>query len=129
MQLTAVGHRPCSRPARPLDGYDDPGGVDTRRALTSWMRHCGDGPPASVSWPPFEECVSREDAEAPRGARLLLAQEHEEETSGNPHQLKVLRPVAREVVYWQSSADGAAQDLLSSQDSGRYRCHPARPHR
>lgn len=62
----------------------------------------------------FEECVSREDAEALRGARLLV-EEHEEEDAWYPHQLKGLAARTRsgEVLGTVSGlTPGAAQDLL-----------------
>ena len=62
----------------------------------------------------FEECVSREDAEALRGVRLLV-EEHEEEDAWYPHQLKGLaaRTPGGEVLGTVSGlTPGAAQDLL-----------------
>ena len=62
----------------------------------------------------FEECTSREDAEALRGARLLV-EEHEEEDAWYPHQLTGLeaRTPAGEVLGTVSGlTPGAAQDLL-----------------
>ncbi len=62
----------------------------------------------------FEECVSREEAEALRGARLLV-EEHEEEDAWYPHQLKGLtaRTPSGEVLGTVSGlTPGAAQDLL-----------------
>ena len=62
----------------------------------------------------FDECVSREDAEALRGARLLV-EEHEEEDAWYPHQLKGLqaRTPGGDVLGTVSGlTPGAAQDLL-----------------
>ena len=62
----------------------------------------------------FEECASREDAEALRGARLLV-DEHEEEDAWYPHQLKGLAartPGGKELGTVTGLTPGAAQDLL-----------------
>ena len=62
----------------------------------------------------FEECASREDAEALRGARLLV-DEHEEEDAWYPHQLKDLTartPGGKELGTVTGLTPGAAQDLL-----------------
>ena len=62
----------------------------------------------------FEECASREDAEALRGARLLV-EEHEEEDAWYPHQLKGLAartPGGEDLGTVTGLTPGAAQDLL-----------------
>ena len=62
----------------------------------------------------FEECASREDAEALRGARLLV-EEHEEEDAWYPHQLKGLAartPGEEDLGTVTGLTPGAAQDLL-----------------
>ena len=62
----------------------------------------------------FEECASREDAEALRGARLLV-EEHEEEDAWYPHQLKGLAartPGGEDLGTITGLTPGAAQDLL-----------------
>ena len=62
----------------------------------------------------FEECASREDAEALRGARLLV-EEHEEEYAWYPHQLKGLAartPGGEDLGTVTGLTPGAAQDLL-----------------
>ena len=62
----------------------------------------------------FEECGSREDAEALRGARLLV-EEHEEEDAWYPHQLKGLAartPGGEDLGTVTGLTPGAAQDLL-----------------
>ena len=62
----------------------------------------------------FEECASREDAEALRGARLLV-EEHEEENAWYPHQLKGLAartPGGEDLGTVTGLTPGAAQDLL-----------------
>lgn len=62
----------------------------------------------------FEECASREDAEALRGARLLV-EEHEEEDAWYPHQLKGLAartPDGEDLGTVTGLTPGAAQDLL-----------------
>lgn len=62
----------------------------------------------------FEECASREDAEALRGARLLV-EEHEEEDAWYPHQLKGLSartPGGEDLGTVTGLTPGAAQDLL-----------------
>lgn len=62
----------------------------------------------------FEECASREDAEALRGARLLV-EEHEEEDAWYPHQLKGLAartPAGEDLGTVTGLTPGAAQDLL-----------------
>ena len=62
----------------------------------------------------FEECSSREDAEALRGARLLV-EEHEEEDAWYPHQLKGLAartPGGEDLGTVTGLTPGAAQDLL-----------------
>lgn len=62
----------------------------------------------------FEEVSSREEAEALRGARLLV-DEREEEDAWYPHQLKGLRavdPQGNELGVVQGLQMGAAQDLL-----------------
>lgn len=62
----------------------------------------------------FEECASREEAEALRGARLLV-EEHPEEDAWYPHQLKGLqaRTPGGDVLGTVSGlTPGAAQDLL-----------------
>ena len=62
----------------------------------------------------FEECASREDAEALRGARLLV-EEHEEEDAWYPHQLKglaALTPGGEDLGTVTGLTPGAAQDLL-----------------
>ena len=62
----------------------------------------------------FEECASREDAEALRGARLLV-EEHEEEDAWYPHQLKGLAartPGGEDLGTVTGVTPGAAQDLL-----------------
>ena len=62
----------------------------------------------------FEECASREDAEALRGARLLV-DEHEEEDAWYPHQLKGLAartPGGEDLGTVTGLTPGAAQDLL-----------------
>ena len=62
----------------------------------------------------FEECASREDADALRGARLLV-EEHEEEDAWYPHQLKGLAartPGGEDLGTVTGLTPGAAQDLL-----------------
>ena len=62
----------------------------------------------------FEECASREDAEALLGARLLV-EEHEEEDAWYPHQLKGLSartPGGEDLGTVTGLTPGAAQDLL-----------------
>ena len=62
----------------------------------------------------FAECGSREDAEALRGARLLV-EEHEEEDAWYPHQLKGLAartPGGEDLGTVTGLTPGAAQDLL-----------------
>ncbi len=62
----------------------------------------------------FEECASREDAEALRGARLLV-EEHEEVDAWYPHQLKGLAartPGGEDLGTVTGLTPGAAQDLL-----------------
>ena len=62
----------------------------------------------------FEECASREDAEALRGARLLV-EEHEEEDAWYPHQLNGLAartPGVEDLGTVTGLTPGAAQDLL-----------------
>ena len=62
----------------------------------------------------FQECASREDAEALRGARLLV-EEHEEEDAWYPHQLKGLSartPGGEDLGTVTGLTPGAAQDLL-----------------
>ena len=62
----------------------------------------------------FQECASREDAEALRGARLLV-EEHEEEDAWYPHQLKGLAartPGGEDLGTVTGLTPGAAQDLL-----------------
>ena len=62
----------------------------------------------------FEECASREDADALRGARLLV-EEHEEEDAWYPHQLKGLSartPGGEDLGTVTGLTPGAAQDLL-----------------
>lgn len=62
----------------------------------------------------FEECASREDAEALRGARLLV-EEHEEADAWYPHQLKGLAartPGGEDLGTVTGLTPGAAQDLL-----------------
>ena len=62
----------------------------------------------------FEECASREDAEALRGVRLLV-EEHEEEDAWYPHQLKGLAartPGGEDLGTVTGLTPGAAQDLL-----------------
>ena len=62
----------------------------------------------------FEECASREDAEALRGARLLV-EEREEEDAWYPHQLKGLSartPGGEDLGTVTGLTPGAAQDLL-----------------
>ena len=63
----------------------------------------------------FDEVSSREDAEALRGARLLVDEREEEEDAWYPHQLKGLRavdPQGNELGVVQGLQMGAAQDLL-----------------
>ena len=62
----------------------------------------------------FQECAAREDAEALRGARLLV-EEHEEEDAWYPHQLKDLAartPGGEDLGTVTGLTPGAAQDLL-----------------
>lgn len=62
----------------------------------------------------FEECETREDVEALRGARLLV-EEHEEEDAWYPHQLKGLAartPGGEDLGTVTGLTPGAAQDLL-----------------
>lgn len=62
----------------------------------------------------FEEILTREDAEAARGTRLLI-EEHDEEDAWYPHQLKGLAartPNGQDLGTVTGLQPGAAQDLL-----------------